>query len=148
MESAPWRLCAAERMLPAGSLMCAVLFISSDAATRERWVRAFQAHGREAVAAAPGSDALTYAARPLEAVVVDVDLAVDRQYCRMLSKQRLAAPLIALTSWSAPNSRYPRLAFRAGCQALIAKPCSADALLEVIERLASGERYIEITVPR
>ncbi len=80
----------------------------------------------------------------MEAVIVDVDLALDWRCCRVLSEQGLTAPLIAMTSWSAPYGRYRQLAFRTGCQAILAKPCSVDALLEIIERLASGETHIEV----
>jgi CheY-like chemotaxis protein len=125
--------------------MSQILFISSEAATRDWWVRSLRSHGREALALPPGIEAFTKATGPIEAAIVDIDLASDWQCCRVLSAQHLTAPLIAMTSWSAPDGRCRRLAFRAGCQAIVAKPCSVDALLGVIERLASGETHIEVS---
>ena len=128
-----------------GSRMCRILFVSADAVTREWWVRSLQAHGRQVVALPPGLEAFTHARGPIEAVVVDVNLASDWQCCRVLSEQHVTAPVIAMTSWRASDGRCRHLAFRAGCQAIVAKPCSVDALLAVIERLASGETHIAVT---
>jgi DNA-binding NtrC family response regulator len=127
--------------------MWAILFISGDAATRERWRDALETRGRHTVALAPGSDAraASVSTLALEAIVIDVDVAVDWEHLRVLAENDrplITAPLIVMTSWSASDGRYRQMAFRMGCDAFVAKPCTAEALLEVIERLSSGEREI------
>lgn len=127
--------------------MCAILFVSSDPVERERWCHALRTVGRDAVALGPGLDTFLTATRPLDAIVIDIDLAADRQHFLVLGqeKQQLMAPLIVLTSWSEPDGRYRQSAFGFGCDAFVVKPCSPDALLQAIDRLASGERQFEIS---
>src|SRR5688572_30220960 len=99
--------------------MCSIFFISSDSSAREWWCRALQMRGREAVVREPGLEALVTATKSWEAIVVDVELTVDWQHFRTLGQQaeQLTAPLIVLTSWSAPGGRYRQMAFGMGCDA-------------------------------
>jgi CheY-like chemotaxis protein len=130
-----------------GRWMSAILFVSSNPIARERWCQALRHAGRDAVVLAPGLDTFLRATTPLAAIVVDVDLAADWQYFRLLGeeKRRLMAPLIVLTSWGASDGGHRQHAFDSGCDAFVSKPCTPDALLDVIARLASGERRIQIS---
>ena len=124
--------------------MCSILVISSDAAARERWSRALQSRGRHAVVLPPGVDARTTSTQDLDAIVVDVELSGDWQHLRVLAENRTAlrAPLIVMTSWTAPDGHYRPMAFQMGCDTFAAKPFSPEALLEIVERLSAGEREI------
>jgi CheY-like chemotaxis protein len=126
--------------------MCAVLFVSSDTEARRRWCEALDADGHHVVALAPGLEALLVATTPFDAIVADIDFAADWQYFRALGQEKhhLTAPLIVMSAWSAPDGPR-RLAFSMGCDAFVAKPCSVETLLDVIDRLAAGEGQILIT---
>lgn len=124
--------------------MATILFVGSDDVARERWREALQRRGRHVEAVAPGCGS-TASPEDLDAVIVDVQAAVDWGHLRDFAKTRPpTAPLIVMTSWSAPDGRYRQMAFRAGCDAFVMKPCSAETLISVIERLAAGERAIEV----
>jgi CheY-like chemotaxis protein len=127
--------------------MCTILLISSDAQTRRWWSDALARHGCNAVVLAPGVDALLTATTPLDAIVVDIQLAFDWQHFRVLGQEKpqLTAPLIVMRSWRAPDGRYRRKAFAIGCDAFLEQPCSVEAVLAVVDRLAAGERDIEVT---
>ena len=92
----------------------------------------------------PGCGPPTVSPDDLDAVIVDVEAAVDWRHLRDVAETRPpTAPLIVMTSWSAPDGRYRQMAFRMGCDAFVTKPCSAETLIAAVARLAAGERAIE-----
>ena len=80
----------------------------------------------------------------LRAIVMDIERAADWHECSRLVPAAGHAFVVALTSWTAPDGRYRRRAFNSGCAAVVAKPCSLDALVTVLERLDAGERQVEV----
>jgi CheY-like chemotaxis protein len=128
--------------------MLTILFIASDPHAREWWCLALRTRGHQAVAIAPGLDALITAATPFDAIVIDIDLAADWQQFHVFGQEKaqLRAPLVVLTSWIAQD--YRRAAFSAGCDAFVSKPCSPDELLEVIGRLTPGARAVRAAADR
>ena len=123
-----------------------MLFISSDAEARRWWFEALAGRGHDAVALTPGLDALLMATTQLNAIVVDIQHVFDWQHFRVLGQEKpqLTAPLIVMTSWKAPEQAWRRIALAMGCDALLEKPCSVGSLLDVVCRLAAGERDIEV----
>jgi CheY-like chemotaxis protein len=126
--------------------MLTILFIASDSPAREWWCLALRGRGHQAVAIAPGPAAFIMATTPFDAIVIDIDLAADWQQFHLLGQEKtqLRAPLVVLTSWSGQAHR--RAAVSVGCDAFVTKPCSPDALLEVIDRLTYGERAKQVAV--
>jgi DNA-binding response OmpR family regulator len=80
--------------------------------------------------------------RSVSAVIVDVaDPGTDWEVCRRLRMETGEdVPLIVLTGWIDADAR--RQAEVAGCAAFVAKPASADQLLDVLRRTRRGERGI------
>ena len=81
---------------------------------------------------------------PVDAIVMHLELSSDWTYCGELAQRGPMAPMIALSSWRAPDGRYRRLAFRIGCAAFVQTPCIVARLIETIDRLASGETKIDV----
>ena len=123
--------------------MYSVLLISRDPAARERWARELAAHRCDALVFAPGPAAVAAAVTPLDAIVVELELAADWLHCGDVARAGRTAPLIALSFWQTDDGRYRKLAFRVGCDAYLQAPCTARHLLETIDRLADGERRID-----
>ena len=124
--------------------MYSVVFISSDPAAREGWRRALERHPCTVAFHTPGPDATAAAMEPLDAIVLHVELSADWIYCQQLAQQPRHGPLIVLSAWRAPDGRYRQLAFRMGCDAFVQAPCAADQLVTTIDRLALGERRIDV----
>ena len=123
--------------------MYSVLLISRDPAARERWARELAAQRCDALVFAPGPAAVAAAVTPLDAIVVELEFAADWLHCGDVARADRMAPLIALSFWHTGNGRYRELAFRMGCDAYLQAPCTAQHLLETIDRLAAGERRID-----
>jgi DNA-binding NarL/FixJ family response regulator len=123
--------------------MYSVVLISRDDQARERWNRELYARGCDAVVVAPGPAAAAAVVRPVDAVAIEIELAADWLYCQELAHANRMAPLVALNLWRTDDVHYRQLAFRIGCDAYLhAASCTADKLLQTIERLAAGERRI------
>jgi CheY-like chemotaxis protein len=56
-----------------------------------------------------------------------------------------AIPLIILTSLIRPDRANRRRARALGCAAFVAKPCSVGQLVEVVSRVRSGSRGLEVS---
>ena len=124
-----------------------VLVVSSNRSSANFILSGLEAR-RVAGLCAPDWDAsrvLIREAHP-RAIVVEIERAIDWHRCsQLVADGALAgAPVIALTSWVAPDGRYRRRAFELGCAAFVAKPCFVDQLLEVVERVCQGESQVEV----
>ena len=124
--------------------MYSVVLISRDRVARDRWERELAARGCDALALAPGPNAVAASVRPLDAVVIEIELAADWLHCHELGRADRTAPLIVSSFWQTEDGHYRRLAFRLGCDAYLRAPCTAERLLETIDRLAAGESRIVV----
>jgi DNA-binding NarL/FixJ family response regulator len=123
--------------------MYSVALISRDPAARELWARELAAHRCDAIVSAPGPAAVAVVVAPLDAVVVEIEYAADWLHFDEIAQADRTAPLIVLSFWHTGDGRYRKLAFRMGCDAYLQAPCTAQHLLETIDRLADGERRID-----
>jgi hypothetical protein len=80
---------------------------------------------------------------PLDAIVVAVDEMVDWMKCCHVAGTR-HAPIIVATDFLAPDRRYRDLAFAAGAAAYVCGSASPEDWRELLARVGSGERGIEI----
>jgi CheY-like chemotaxis protein len=101
--------------------------------------------GYQVVGVSDGRQAVEYAARLLpDLVVMDLGLpGIDGlQATRSLRSEARTRriPIVVLTGFVQPA--YEDLAFDAGCDAFLSKPCPAEQLLQVIERLMNGRATV------
>jgi two-component system, cell cycle response regulator DivK len=117
-----------------------VLLVEDDDDTRQVYAEALVSAGYAAVGVRTWfeAEAIVYRLRP-EAIVLDRHLpdADGWQAMRRLKMDSATStiPMIALTA-STENSSVAA-AVDAGCDAFLAKPCTADTLIATIEKLVS-----------
>jgi DNA-binding response OmpR family regulator len=75
-------------------------------------------------------------------VIVDVNGAADWAICRRLVAS--GRPVAVVTRLLVRDRRYRTHAFRMGIAAYVCKPCTQSRLREMLRRVRSDERYIEI----
>jgi two-component system cell cycle response regulator DivK len=116
-----------------------VLLVDDDRECRKMYARFLRDAGFDVAEAHNGNQAWSKAAEQRPAVVV-TDLALrgldGYQLTRKLRRQSSHArlPIIAVTGYGGFKHDTGR-ALTAGCDAVLAKPCLPDRLLEEIERL-------------
>lgn len=119
-----------------------IVVVSADPETQQLCSQAVRQTRRVALAVDSWRAALALAReRGVGLVLMDVLTAADWQRCRILRDGLPTGevPVVALSGWGAPDSRYRTLAWSVGCAAYISKPCSAQTLLATIDRVENGE---------
>jgi DNA-binding NtrC family response regulator len=128
-----------------------VLFVTRDDNVGELYVAALTAHGKNTRRIRDCSSAAALLAE-IDAAAVFIDVLDEPDWSDCAGLARVAAehatPVIVVTGWVAPDARFRKRAFAAGCAAFIAKPCTAATLLTTLERVATGERGIEVVAHR
>ena len=116
-----------------------------EADARDLIATVLRSKGAEVVTAATGAEAVgLLASRPFTLMVSDIGMPQSDGY-ELITRIRTAAgmrglhlPAIALTAYSREEDR--RRAIEAGFQAYVAKPVEPDALVDLVDRLASEAR--------
>jgi CheY-like chemotaxis protein len=118
------------------------LVVEDDPDMRSIYAEALQFAGYEAFQAADGAEAVALVrVKPLSAVVMDLDMPAmtGLEALRLLkSDERTQEVPIVVVTGSA-NKAELLAARRAGCAALLAKPCPAHVLILAIEHVLRGE---------
>jgi DNA-binding response OmpR family regulator len=128
-----------------------VLFVTRDDEVGELYIAALRAHGKKTQRARDcSSAAASLAKKDVAAIFVDVLGDPDWADCAELARVATehATPVIVVTGWLSPDRRFRKRAFDAGCAAFIAKPCPVSTLLSTLQRVATGERGIEVVAHR
>ena len=122
-----------------------MLVISRDLPTEDAYVLALRSR-RIAAWGVPTCGAALDLERKvrLGSVLLDVLADEDWEGCRMLRRTLPAdVPLLVLTSSVAPDREFRTLARAVGCAGFIQKVCPIAAVVNALERLASGEQWVE-----
>jgi CheY-like chemotaxis protein len=77
-----------------------------------------------------------------DAIVMDVSRPSEWEACEALGRLENTPPLLVITGWNAPDGRFRRRAFEAGCAAFVLKPCDPGLLADIVARVGRGERNI------
>jgi CheY-like chemotaxis protein len=125
-----------------------VLFVSPAGVDRDLYVSAL----REAGLTTTVADTSVAAARWLEEIavfnVVVVDLLPESEDAWALIARICAhssrIPVMVFTSLIRPDGLNRRRARALGCAAFVAKPCSLRQLVDIVRRVQSGERNLEV----
>jgi DNA-binding NarL/FixJ family response regulator len=105
------------------------------------------AEGFTAVAADTVSDAFAYAGGHGAPRVAVFELSPSPDAWPAIAQFRREHPdaaVVVTTYGLRPNRRRRRMTRDAGCAAFVAKPCSIRQFIDVIVRVAAGERGIEL----
>jgi DNA-binding NtrC family response regulator len=128
-----------------------VLFVTRDDDVGDLYVAALTAHGHTTRRVRDCSSAAASLGEiDVSAVFIDVLDEPDWADCADLARVAAehATPVIVVTGWLSRDGRFRKRAFAAGCAAFIAKPCTASTLVSTLERVALGERRIEVVAHR
>jgi DNA-binding NtrC family response regulator len=129
-----------------------ILFVTRDNTLGDLYVAALTAHGRRARRVRDCASATAWLGKVQDVAAIFVDVLDEPDWpdCSALARVAAehAAPLIVVTGWLSPDRRFRKRAFAAGCAAFVAKPCSATTLLTTLDRVAAGERGVEVVAHR
>ncbi len=118
----------------------AVLVVDDEADARDLVATMLRSKGAEVVTAATGAEAVALiVSRPFTLMVSDIGMPQSDGY-ELIAKIRRATgaralPAIALTAYSREEDR--RRALESGFQAYLAKPVEPEALVDLVDRLAT-----------
>ena len=121
-----------------------VLIVDDDRDCREMYARFLREAGFQVAEAHNGNQALAKAAeQPPTIVVTDLALpGLDGYHVASKLREQAATagvPIIAITGYGGFIDDTAR-ALSAGCEAVLAKPCLPDRLLEEIERVLAAKK--------
>ena len=126
-----------------------VLFVYPGGPDRDLYLSALGEAGFETTVAATVVAAATVlmAGHATDVIIMELLPAPDEAW--MFIEQRCAdssdVPLIILTSLIRPDRANRKRARALGCAAFAAKPCSLVQLVDIVRRVRSGSRGLEIT---